>query len=134
MADSMHLSEYTHEIQLVGKLQQNIIDLLKITLVEGDIFIYPGAIRHIKNRHPAEFKKYFHKIPEIISTPDYVGVHPNEPNSVEFVKVLEDDVLVAIKLSPDGYLFLSSMYVLTPAKVPKRLKNGRLIAVLKNNS
>lgn len=26
---------------------------------------------------------------------DYVGVHPGEPDSVEFVKVLDDDVLVA---------------------------------------
>jgi len=41
---------------------------------------------------------------------------------------------VAVKLAPEGYLFLSSMYALTPAKVPKRLKSGRLVAVPKNKT
>ena len=126
MSDKIHLSENTHEIQVVGKLQQEIIDLLGLTLVAGDILMYPGAIKHIQRKRPDDFEKYFQLIPEIISEPDYVGVHPDEPDSVEFVKALDDDVLVAVKLAPEGYLFLSSMYALTPAKVPKRLKSGLL--------
>lgn len=132
MSGKIHLSENTHEIQVVGKLQQEIIDLLGLTLVAGDILMYPGAIKHIQRKRPDDFIKYFQRIPEIISEPDYVGVHPGEPDSVEFVKVLDDDVLVAVKLAPEGYLFLSSMYALAPAKVPKRLKSGRLVAVPKN--
>ena len=46
MPDSIHLSENTHKIQAVGKLRQEIIDLLGITLVVGDILMYPGAIKH----------------------------------------------------------------------------------------
>ena len=132
MPDSIHLSENTHKIQAVGKLRQEIIDLLGITLVLGDILMYPGAIKHIQRKRPHEFVKYFQKIPDIISELDYVGIHPDEPDSVEFVKVLDDDVLVAIKLAPEGYLYLSSMYALNPAKVPKRLKSGRLVVVPKN--
>lgn len=37
-------------------------------------------------------------IPEIINVPDYIGVNPKEPNSIELVKVIEKDVLVAINL------------------------------------
>lgn len=133
MRDTFHLSENTHEIQIVGKLRQEIIDLVGITLTAGDILMYPGAIKHIQRKRPDDFVKYFQRIPEIVSDPDYVGVHPGEPDSVEFVKILDDDILVAVKLAPEGYLFLSSMYTLTRAKVPKRLKSGRLVAVPKNN-
>jgi hypothetical protein len=132
MSDTKHLSENTNKIQVVGKLRQEIIDLLGLTLVAGYILMYPGAIKHIKCKRPDDFNRYFQRIPDIISKPDYVGVHPTEPNSVEFVKVIDNDVLVAVTLAPEGYLYLSSMYVLTPAKVPKRLKSGRLIAVPKN--
>lgn len=132
MSGTIHLSENTNEIQVVGKLRQEIINLLGITLVAGDILMYPGAIKHIQRKRPDDFKKYFQRIPDIISEPDYVGVHPTEPDSVEFIKVINNDVLVAVKLAPEGYLFLSSMYALTPLKVPKRLKSGRLIAVPKN--
>lgn len=133
MSETIHLNENTNKIQVVGKLRQEIIDLLGITLVAGDILMYPGAIKHIQRKRPDDFNKYFQRIPEIISEPDYVGVHPTEHDSVEFVKVIDNDVLVAVKFSPEGYLYLSSMYALTPVKVPKRLKSGRLIAVPKNN-
>lgn len=68
---------------------------------------------------------------DIISNPDYAGIHPSEPDSIELVKILNENVLVAIKLDPKGYLYLSSMYALTPSKVPKRIKNGRLVIIPK---
>lgn len=120
------IDENTHEIQTAGYLKQEIIDMLGISFPVGEVKIYPGAIKHIKNTHPDAFIKYFQDIPSIIENPDYVGVHPKEPNSIELVKVINEDVLVAIKLDPKGYLFVSSMYDLTPQKVPKRLLNGRL--------
>jgi len=121
------LKENTHEIQVVGKLKQEYIDALKISLPCAEIYMYPGAIKHLKKKHNEDFKKYFHSIPEIIEKPDYIGVNPKEPNSIELVKVIEKDVLVAVKLDPSGYLYFSSMYELTPSKVPKRLASGRLI-------
>lgn len=120
------LSEFTNRVQIVGSLKQEITDLLCINLPPADILIYPGAIKHIKKNHEESFIKYFQYIPEIINSPDYVGVNPSEPNSVEFVKIFSDNILVAVKLDPKGYLYLSSMYELTPVKVPKRIKNGRL--------
>ena len=49
MSDTKHLSENTNEIHVVGKLRQEIINLLGITLVAGDILMYPGAIKHIQH-------------------------------------------------------------------------------------
>jgi phage-Barnase-EndoU-ColicinE5/D-RelE like nuclease3 len=130
MTDRIVLEEFTSKIQTVGYLRQDIIDLLGIPLPAKEILMYPGAIKHMKKR-PEHFEMYFQRIPDIINNPDYIGVHPSELNSIEFVKVLEGNVLVAVKLDPKGYLYLSSMYELTPSKVPKRLKSGRLIQVPK---
>lgn len=119
------LIENTHDVQVVGKLKQEIIDALNISLPCADILMYPGAIKHMKKR-PDHFAKYFHRIPEIIKSPDYIGINPTEPDSVELIKDFGNNVLVAIKLDPKGYLYLSSMYELTPQKVPKRLASGRI--------
>lgn len=68
--------------------------------ISREIKIFPGAIKYIKRQHPKDLKKYFDRIHKIISTPDFVGQNPNEPNSVELVKRFEDNVLVAIKSDP----------------------------------
>jgi len=82
----------------------------------------------IKN-HEEDYNKYFHLIPDMIESPDYIGQNPKEPNSVEIYKVISDHVLIAIKLDPSGYMFLSSMYSLDNGqyKVQKRLKSGRIV-------
>lgn len=135
MSDFILIDDTCNRWQVVGELKQEIVNLLKINLKPGVIFLYPGAIKHIKKRHLDDFYKYFQKIPEIIADPDYVGVHPNEKDSMEFVKNFEDDVLVAIKLDiKKGYLYLSTMFSLPKSKVPKRIRTGRLLKVPKEGS
>jgi len=112
--------------QVVGTLRQDIIDLLNLKLPAADILMYPGAINHIKKGHMDIFEQYFQSIPDIISNPDYVGTNPTVPNSVELVKVFEDNMLIAVKLDPTGYLYFSSIYDITPGKLQNRLDSGRL--------
>lgn len=125
MADNK-LKEITNEVQIAGVLKQEYIDLIGIDIPSTKIYIYPGAIKHIKKKHIEDFNKYFKFIPDIISNPDYVGKNPKEKDSIELIKYIDDNVLVAVKLDPSGYLYLSSMYSLTESKVPKRLKSGRI--------
>lgn len=120
------LKENTSEKQVVGTLRQDIIDTLNLNLPSADIYMYPGAVRHIKKRHMDIFQNYFQFIPDIISDPDYAGINPTEPNSVELVKILGDNMLVAIKLDPSGYLYFSSIYQLKPRKLANRISSGRL--------
>lgn len=42
--------------------------------IEEDTPIYIGEIneKHIKNKHPYEYKKYFSRIKEIIETPTFI--------------------------------------------------------------
>lgn len=91
--------------------------------------MFPGAIKHIKKRHPGILESFGHLIPEIIEFPDYVGQSPRHPNSVELIKVVSEHLLLAIKLDPSGYLFVSSFYELNngPYKIKKRLRSGRLV-------
>ncbi|QXE18855.1 PBECR2 nuclease fold domain-containing protein [Clostridium sp. 001] len=120
------LKDNTNEVQVVGNLEQKYINMANSNVPSGEVRMNPGAIKHIKKKHPDDFKKYFQNIPEIIESPDYVGQNPKEKDSIELVKVIDGDVLVAVKLDPSGHLYFSSMYLLAPSKVPKRLKSGRL--------
>ncbi|QVK19584.1 hypothetical protein KHQ81_06960 [Mycoplasmatota bacterium] len=72
---------------------------------------------------------YYNFIPFIISSPDYIGINPSEPNSIEIIKHYENDVLIAIKWGKNRNLKISSMYSLAVGKVSKRLKSGRIISI-----
>ncbi|EEM56360.1 MULTISPECIES: PBECR2 nuclease fold domain-containing protein [Bacillus cereus group] len=113
---------------VVGTLPQVIIDKYELECDSNDVKMYPGAIKHIQRKHPGIYERYSGNIKDIIENPDYVGNNPKEPNSVELIKVIDEHILIAIKLDPSGYLFLSSMYDMNngPVKVEKRLKSGRL--------
>lgn len=118
------------DVQIVGKLNiESIKRLTGINFPVAEVQIHPGAIRHIKREHPGIIEQYGHLIPEMISHPDYVGKNPTVPNSVELIKVVTDTVLLAIKLDPTGYLYISSFYDLNNAavKLQKRLRSKRLV-------
>ena len=67
------------------------------------------------------------QIPTIIQSPDYIGKNPREPNSIELVKKLSDNIMVCIKLdTQNGYLYVASVYNISQGKVNNRLNSGRL--------
>lgn len=115
---------------VVGTLPQVIVDTYNLTCTSSDVKMFPGFVKHVQKRHPGIYEAYSSHIKDIIEQPDYVGQNPKESNSVELVKILNDHMLIAIKLDPSGYLFLSTMFDLKngPAKIQKRLNSGRLVA------
>ena len=115
-------------ISIVGKLQAEITGELNINLPNEDISMYPGFIKHMQKRHP-DCVKYISNIQDIINSPDYIGVHPNEENSVELVKVFDKNILLSINLSTKTnkeYLYVSSLYDISEAKLANRISSGRL--------
>jgi len=115
---------------LVGELDIiKIQSLIGVNFTVSEVYIYPGAIKHIKKKHPGIWEQYGHSIPLILREPDYIGKNPKEPNSIELYKQLGDHLLLAIKLDPTGYLFVSSLYDLknAPAKIQKRLASKRIV-------
>ena len=117
------------ETQCVGEIPASIIKKYNLQCPSNEVLMYPGAIKHIKKKHAATFVLYYERIPEIICNPDYVGQNPKEPQSIEMYKYLDEHFLVAIKLDPTGYFFLSTFYDLNNGqnKIAKRLRSGRIV-------
>lgn len=111
----------------VGVYREKFNDLTGQQLPLLDIMqSVPGLEKHINKRHPACLK-YIGNISDIIQTPDYVGKHPKENNSIELVKVYRENIQIAVKLDKkNGYYFVASLYEVSEKKVQERLFSGRL--------
>lgn len=120
---------YSKEEQLVGRLPEVVTKYYGLICDSHDVFMPPGVLKHLKKRgHWDDFIKYHLEIPNMISNPDYAGQNPKEPNTVELYKVLDDHVLIAIKMNPENSLFLGSFYKLDngASKVEGRLRIQRI--------
>ena len=110
----------------IGEYPKEFNSILNINLPCLDIFQSKGLHKHIEKRHP-HCLHYLNKTAEILKSPDYIGVNPKEPRSVELIKKYHNNVQVAVKLDKSGeYYYIASIYEVTPDKVRKHLKNGRL--------
>ena len=113
----------------VGKYNTKFNDILGLNIAELDIYRSKGLPTHmVKSKH---FKalKYIDYIPDIIESPDYVGINPNEDGteSVELIKRYKDNILVGIKLDEEnGYLYVSTMHDIQEGKISRRLYSGRI--------
>lgn len=113
----------------VGKYNTEINKILGLEMEELDIYRSKGLPTHmVKSRHYKALK-YIDYIPDIIESPDYVGINPNEDGteSVELIKRYKDNILVGIKLDAEnGYLYVSTMHDIQEGKISRRLHSGRI--------
>ncbi|WP_326907874.1 PBECR3 domain-containing polyvalent protein [Sedimentibacter sp. MB31-C6] len=81
----------------------------------------------IKRKH---FKclKYIDIISDILEEPDYIGISPNEVNSIEIIKRYDDIILLGIKLDmEENYFYISTIYDIQKSKISRRLYSGRIV-------
>lgn len=110
----------------VGTYSQLFNEILGISLPCFDIIQSEGLAKHIIKRHP-NCIKYINNISDIISSPDYIGINPNEPQSIELVKKYDKHILIGIKLDlVQAHLYVASLYDIKESKIMRRLKSGRL--------
>lgn len=110
----------------VGKYKARYNELLSLDLPCTEILQSEGLIKHIEKRHP-DCVQYIEKIPEILESPDYIGTNSKEPDSIEIVKQLDKNILVAIKLDKkDEHLYVASLYDINNGKVERRINSGRI--------
>ncbi|MDF2613058.1 MAG: putative SpbB protein [Clostridia bacterium] len=129
MGKKISIDKSSNQTQLVGYLRNEIIEQLKLNITNKEIIIYPGAIKHIKERHPYAFKKYFHRLIEMINRPDYIGIAHYDNHKIEFIKTYKDNILIALKIEEDSHIFVSSMYIIEETVVEKRIETGRLYKI-----
>lgn len=95
-----------------------------------NLFIYrsKGLPAHMIKRKHFNCLKYIDYIPDIISTPDYIGINPNEQGiSIELIKRYADNVMIGIKLDiTREYLYVSAMHDVQESKIARRLHSGRI--------
>lgn len=92
----------------------------------GPIFQSSGLQKHVM-KHMKEKASLLSDIPATIQDPDYIGHNPKESDSIELVKVIQQNVMVCVKLdSKNGYLYVASIYTISGSKLHNRLNSGRL--------
>lgn len=113
----------------IGVLKRKYLKALNIKNCNCfNIYLNPGAEKHIKTKHPKVYNNHFNSIKYIIQRPDYLGLNPNIKDGIELVRDYKKDAaLISIAINKNGYLYLSSMYIIGNHKIQKRLKSGRLI-------
>ena len=117
-----------NNLLIMGNYNQLFNDMLNINIKHDVIYRSKGLPSHmLKSRHE-KCLKYIDYIPEIIENPDYIGINPNEKGqTIELVKRYGDNVLIEIKVDKNNdYLYVSTMYDISEAKLQRRLYSGRL--------
>ncbi|MBR7926928.1 hypothetical protein KBI51_01910 [Aerococcaceae bacterium zg-ZUI334] len=104
--------------------------LVGLPIEVDKVSVSDGLIKHIQKRHP-NMIRYIDDIGYILNNPDYLGFNANQPSdSFECIKVLSDNVLVAVKLdSKNGYYYVASIYDVKDSKLAHMVRNGRLIRI-----
>jgi len=123
--------DLSEDIQQVGILTSNIVSLLSLQLPAGwHICLGSDKIKHFE-KHKKEFSSdasYTNSllhIPEIIASPEYVGLYPNG-QGLEYIKTIDELTLVAIRLRSKNPLWVRSLYPLNTQRLTNFINSGRV--------
>lgn len=115
-------------ITKVGTISPSVVSTLELDTAHIDkpILLGESNITHIKNRHPQDYEDFGDKIDEILSNPNYIGLHPKQ-GSLEYIKEFELDgslVLCAVRVSRNGTFFVRSLYRISQEKLDTYVKSN----------
>jgi len=127
--NSLDKLEYT-----VGRINQDVINLLGLQICECDIKLTAKRIRHTKKHEWqfdsfSDYKTCIESAPEIIGSPEYVGLHPDSNSvryvcSVGFAKIV---ILVAVGLDGVNEQWIKTIYPITDEKLNLYIASGQLV-------
>jgi len=113
----------------VGQYNQRFNDLLGINITQKNVVRSIGLSKHLIKRNHTNCLPYINRLAEILASPDYIGINPNEADtSIELVKKYAENILVGIKVDiSSDTLYVSTMYEIHDSKLQRRIHSGRLI-------
>lgn len=123
------ISNMENKPYTIGRVTNDVIELLGLAMEERDIVIWGDRISHIE-RHKKDFEDeinyhtHIELIPDIIANPDFVSVHPNG-QSIEYIKKIDEIVLVAVRIKVKGRLALRTAYPIKQTKLDSYIESGR---------
>jgi len=110
----------------IGEITLEVIQVLNLHLEEATpIFIGTTNIAHMAKTHSYEFNRFYHKIPLIISTAEYVR-QKKDDRSIEYIKSMGKHVKLAVRVAGDGKYYVRSLYFIESNRVENLLKQGEL--------
>jgi len=127
----LDISCIENEPYCIGVLTQEVINLLGLNLTEKEIIIWKDRIKYIE-KHKSDFtseddyRLHVESMPEIISNPDYVGIHP-KGDSIQYIKKINKIMLVGIRIKLRGKLVVRSCYPISQSKLDTYIQSGTLI-------
>lgn len=112
---------------VIFTIDQNYINKYKLdfSFLNKKIVIYDDRYNHIK-KHKHEFSSIYEynnalsNIKLIITEPDFIVID-NKRKGIEFIKTLNDNVLIAVRLSSSSELKIKSLYPINEVKRKKLL-------------
>lgn len=118
-----------NKITQIGYLNRKVIEILSLSVEPAKIFIGSDNIEHIKSKHPHDYETYFDEMPQILNSPDYVGIN-NKDSSIEYIKdfrINGEYVKVAVRATHTSNIwFVRSMYTMSDRKIDNYIKKNRL--------
>lgn len=77
------------DLHYVGKIDQSIYTCITKDIKSDEVIITDERIRHIKNRHPNDYEKYYNYMRQIIEKPDFI-IEANKANTALILKSFYD--------------------------------------------
>lgn len=116
----------------IGELTPEIIKLLNLNDKPRNINMWTDRIEHCE-KHKKDFSSEqdflisLESIPEIINSPDYVGLHP-DGKSIQYIKKITENCLVGITTKS---MLFRSMYPIPDNKLNNYINSNRIFKVKK---
>jgi len=124
------------KLKLIGMISATVIKTLGESgrhYSSGDrIYLGNRNIKHIKRNHLSVYMKYRNRLPQIISKPDFVGINEDD-GSLEYVKMFDDHVKLAVRIAGDERLYIRTMYIVYKSRTEHFVKSGKLKPLTKDN-
>ena len=118
----------------IGELSQEVINVLNLNLNPQNINLWTPRIFEHCEKHKSEYSSpqaYYQAIthiPEIISSPDYVGIHKN--GNIQYIKRLDDISLVGIQiLKGSKSLLFRTVFPITEEKLNYSIKTNKFYKI-----
>lgn len=72
-------------LHTIGVLNRDIYNCISENIITDEVIITDERIKHIMERHPEDYEKYYLFLKDIISDPDYI-IETNKTNSALILK------------------------------------------------
>ncbi|WP_021168133.1 hypothetical protein SOV_51310 [Sporomusa ovata DSM 2662] len=112
---------------IVGYIDSKVVSLLSLPISPGTpILLGESNIEHMKSEHPVDFEKYFSSLSAILAEPDFINLNPRD-NSIKYIKQLDENVVVGVRISSKGKAFARTLFVFPPWKFEQFMTGGYLM-------